>query len=45
MRIVQKSPDGRIPGSKYTFDADMRFMRGRYVGRDGRRRWGSFGFI
>jgi len=32
-------------GSKYTFDADMRFMRGRYVGRDGRRRWGSFGFI
>jgi hypothetical protein len=32
-------------GSKYTFDADMRFMRGRYVGRDGRPRWGSFGFI
>jgi hypothetical protein len=32
-------------GSRYTFDADMRFMRGRYVGRDGRRRWGSFGFI
>ncbi len=32
-------------GSKYTFDADMRFMRGRYVGRDGHRRWGSFGFI
>ena len=32
-------------GSTYTFDADMRFMRGRYVGRDGRRRWGSFGFI
>jgi hypothetical protein len=32
-------------GTRYTFDADMRFMRGRYVGRDGRRRWGSFGFI
>jgi hypothetical protein len=32
-------------GTTYTFDADMRFMRGRYVGRDGRRRWGSFGFI
>jgi hypothetical protein len=32
-------------GSSYTFDADMRFMQGRYVGRDGRRRWGSFGFI
>ena len=32
-------------GSTYTFDADMRFMQGLYVGRDGRLRQGSFGFI
>ena len=32
-------------GSAYTFDADMRFMRGHYVGRDGRKRWGTFGFV
>ncbi len=32
-------------GSTYTFDADMRFMRGHYVGRDGRKRWGTFGFV
>jgi len=32
-------------GSHYTFDADMRFMQGQYIGRDGRRRWGSFGFV
>jgi hypothetical protein len=32
-------------GSRYTFDTDMRFMQGQYVGRDGRRRWGSFGFV
>jgi hypothetical protein len=32
-------------GSSYTFDADMRFMRGVYVSMDGRRREGSFGFV
>jgi len=32
-------------GSTYTFDADMRFMRGHYIGRDGRKRWGTFGFV
>jgi hypothetical protein len=32
-------------GSTYTFDADMRFMLGHYVGRDGRERWGTFGFV
>jgi hypothetical protein len=32
-------------GSTYTFDADMRFMRGLYVGKDGRLRQGSFGFV
>jgi hypothetical protein len=32
-------------GSTYTFDCDMRFMRGRYVGRDGKARNGTFGFI
>ena len=29
----------------YTFDADMRFMKGRYVSVDGLVRQGSFGFI
>lgn len=28
-----------------TFDADMRFMAGRYVGRDGQIHEGKFGFI
>ena len=32
-------------GSSYTFDCDMRFMEGLYVGLDGRPRLGSFGFI
>jgi hypothetical protein len=32
-------------GSTYTFDTDMRFMQGTYVGMDGRRRTGSFGFV
>ena len=32
-------------GSTYTFDTDMRFMRGTYVGRDGRTRDGAFGFV
>jgi hypothetical protein len=29
----------------YSFDCDMRFMRGAYVGLDGRMHNGSFGFI
>ncbi len=29
----------------YTFDADMRFMQGEYVGLDGRHHNGTFGFI
>ena len=32
-------------GSSFTFDADMRVMQGKYVGRDGRVRDASFGFI
>jgi hypothetical protein len=32
-------------GSQYSFDCDMRFMRGAYVGLDGRTHNGSFGFI
>ena len=32
-------------GSQYSFDCDMRFMRGVYVGLDGRKHNGSFGFI
>ena len=32
-------------GTTYSFDADMRFMQGVYVGFDGRRHIGSFGFI
>jgi len=32
-------------GTQYTFDTDMRFMHGRYVGLDGLIRTASFGFI
>jgi hypothetical protein len=32
-------------GTSYDFDADMRFMRGTYVGLDGGRRVGAFGFV
>jgi hypothetical protein len=32
-------------GSRFSFDVDMRFMRGLYAGVDGRLRHGSFGFI
>jgi hypothetical protein len=32
-------------GSRYSFDCDMRFMRGAYMGLDGRMHNGSFGFI
>jgi hypothetical protein len=32
-------------GTTYDFDTDMRFMRGVYVGLDGRAREGAFGFI
>lgn len=32
-------------GSIFGFDADMRFMRGAYMGTDGRFRQGAFGFI
>ena len=32
-------------GTRYWFDADMRFMQGAYVATDGRVRNGSFGFI
>jgi hypothetical protein len=32
-------------GSAYTFDTDMRFMQGAYVGLDGRVYEGAFGFI
>jgi hypothetical protein len=32
-------------GTRYSFDTDMRFMRGVYVGLDGRVHDGSFGFI
>jgi hypothetical protein len=32
-------------GSKYSFDCDMRFMQGNYVGTDGKLGHGTFGFI
>ena len=32
-------------GSQYTFDADMRFMHGRYIDADGRHRDKAFAFI
>jgi hypothetical protein len=32
-------------GGTYWFDADMRFMKGRFVDLDGHRREGVFGFV
>jgi hypothetical protein len=32
-------------GSSFTFDADMRFMQGTYVGLDGRVHENTFGFV
>ena len=32
-------------GGTYWFDADMRFMKGRYVDLDGHKRAGVFGFV
>jgi hypothetical protein len=32
-------------GSSFSFDADMRLMQGKYVGKDGRAREARFGFI
>ena len=46
--VVAGETQGKARGSdgtRYAFDTDMRFMEGEYVGRDGRRRWGSFGFV
>ena len=31
--------------NQYSFDCDMRFMQGLYIGLDGRRHFGSFGFV
>jgi hypothetical protein len=41
---TQGSAEG-TDGSTYDFDCDMRFMRGVYVGLDGRKHNASFGFI
>jgi hypothetical protein len=35
---------GEAP-STMTFDCDMRFMTGRYIGADGTEREGAFGFV
>ena len=32
-------------GTSYSFDCDMRFMQGSFVGLDGQLRQGTFGFI
>jgi hypothetical protein len=32
-------------GASYTFDTDMRFMTGEYVGEDGLHHHGTFGFV
>ena len=41
---IQGSATGS-DSSSYAFDADMRFMGGEYVGSDGRRHFGTFGFV
>jgi hypothetical protein len=44
---VQGTGIGREAGisAPFVFDTDMRFMRGRYRGLDGRMYRGTFGFI
>jgi hypothetical protein len=32
-------------GTRYVFDVDMRFMRGRYIAMDGKARNATFGFV
>jgi hypothetical protein len=36
---------GRGPNANRAFDADVRFMTGHYIGVDGRRHRGTFGFV
>jgi hypothetical protein len=45
--IVRGTGTGRQGGvvTQFPFDSDMRFMKGRYVGVDGRIHTGTFGFI
>ena len=43
--IAASETQGTANQGAYTFDCDMRFMRGAYVGLDGRLHNGSFGFI
>lgn len=45
--IVRGTGVGRQGGAvlPLVFDSDMRFMKGRYIGMDGRLRTGTFGFI
>jgi len=38
-------PSAPVPIPPTTFDADMRFMFGEYIGLDGKHRQGTFGFI
>ena len=37
--------NGKGEKSTRPFDVDMRFMKGRYIGRDGQEHEGTFGFI
>jgi hypothetical protein len=37
--------DGAGQTRRLFYDADMRFMKGLYVGKDGRHRQGTFGFF
>jgi hypothetical protein len=41
---VQRTARGS-DGSTRSFDRDMRFMKGAYVGREGHKRRRSFGFM
>jgi hypothetical protein len=43
--IAEVQGVGTGTNSQSHFDADIRFMRGRYVGLDGHRHQGTFGFV
>ena len=39
------TPTAANAEGRYTFNVDMRFMQGDYIAVDGKRRYGTFGFI
>ena len=48
--VIRGGPNGGLAtptatGARIGYDADMRIMKGQYIGEDGQEHEGSFGFI